>query len=181
MCMKDSRKDDTFWAVLNAAIELEFRKGHLRWTMSDLSRASQVTRSLIYYYFGKSKEGILVEAVKLIGEELFGLTLQRIELWQRGELAESVNQSRRLLERSPHLGSFYMVHRGAPTEVGESLRRLENEYREKLRRFFSEAGEPYQEAIFALLLGLVIAPRLSEEAARKSVQVVGNLLGRELK
>ena len=53
--MSHLSKDETFWSVLYSAIELDFKRGHLRGTMSELSRMSNVTRSLIYYYFGKSK------------------------------------------------------------------------------------------------------------------------------
>jgi len=49
-------KDDTFWKVLNTAIILDFNRGHLRWSMSELSRSSGITRSLIYYYFYKIRE-----------------------------------------------------------------------------------------------------------------------------
>lgn len=178
--MKETTKDDTFWAVLNAAIQLEFTRGHQRWTMSELSRVSKVTRSLIYYYFGKSKEGILVEAVKLIGEEFYGLSETRMQLWQKGSIAESVILSRKLLDKAPHMTSFYMVHRDAETGIGESLRRLDSEYRQKLKRFFPEARDPYHEALHALLMGLVLAPKLSEEAVHKAVGVVGSLVNRPL-
>ena len=179
--MKESRKDETFWAVLNAAIQLEFVRGHQRWTMSELSRMSKVTRSLIYYYFGKSKEAILLEAVKIIGEEFFGLTAGRIDLWQKGEIAESVLQSRRLLEKSPFMGSFYMVHREAETEIGEAMRSLEREYKAKLKRFFKEVQDPYRDALFGLLLGLVLTPRLSEDAVKSAVRVVASVADRPLK
>lgn len=169
MSQREKSKDETFWAVLNSAIELDFRRGHQRWTMSELSRNSKVTRSLIYYYFGNSKEGILLEAVKLIGEEFFGLSASRVELWQKGQIPESVLQSRDLLARSPHMGSFYMVHREAPTQIGESLRQLEKEYKQKLKRFFTNASEDTIDAGFALFLGLVITPRVSDAAVKKAV------------
>jgi len=158
--------------VLNSAIELDFKRGHLRWTMSELSRMSKVTRSLIYYYFGKSKEAILLEAVKLIGEEFFGLTTNRVDLWQKGQIADSVLQTRRLLEKCPHMGTFYMVHRDEETEIGASLRGLELEYKQKLKRFFPHAPDPSLEAMFGLFMGLVITPRLSDDAVRTAVSGV---------
>lgn len=162
-------KDETFWSVLNSAIELDFKRGHLRWTMSELSRMSKVTRSLIYYYFGKSKEAILLEAVKLIGEEFFGLNATRIDLWQKGQIADSVLQTRRLMEKCPHMGTFYMVHREEQTDIGASLRQLETEYKQKLKRFFAQAPDPALEATFGLFMGLVITPGLSDEAIRTAV------------
>jgi len=170
--MSHLSKDETFWSVLNSAIELDFKRGHLRWTMSELSRMSKVTRSLIYYYFGKSKEAILLEAVKLIGEEFFGLTTNRVEMWKAGQISESVLQTRRLLEKCPHMGTFYMVHREEETDIGASLRQLELEYKQKLKRFFPQASDPSLEALFGLFMGLVITPRLSDEAVRKAVEGV---------
>jgi len=165
-------KDETFWSVLNSAIELDFRRGHLRWSMSELSRSSKVTRSLIYYYFGKSKESILLEAVKLLGEEFFGLNSARIDLWKNGQIFESILQTRRLAEKCPHMGTFYMVHRDEQTEIGTSLRQLETEYKQKLKRFFAKASEPALDGVFGLFMGLVITPRLSDEAVRRAVDVV---------
>lgn len=176
--MKETNKDETFWSVLNAAIQLELLRGHQRWTMSELSRTSKVTRSLIYYYFGKSKEGILVEAVRLIGEEFYGLSESRLALWRKGEVAESVIQSRQLLEKAPHMSSFYMVHRMAESGIGESIRRLDKEYRQKMKRYFPDTTQPYQEALHALLMGLVLAPKLSDEAVHKAVKVVRSLVNR---
>ncbi len=168
-------KDDTFWSVLRAAIELDFRRGHLRWKMSELSRDSKVTRSLIYYYFGKSKENILVTAVKLIGEEFFGLTPLRVQMWKDGKIAESLLLSRRLLERVPHIGTFYMVHREEQTEIGASLRQLELEYRKKIKRFFPDSPAEALDALFALFMGLTLTPRLSDPGVLRAVNEVVSL------
>ncbi|MGZ3649664.1 MAG: TetR/AcrR family transcriptional regulator [Bdellovibrionota bacterium] len=176
--MSHLSKDETFWSVLNSAIELDFKRGHLRWTMSELSRMSKVTRSLIYYYFGKSKEAILLEAVKLIGEEFFGLNSARIDLWQKGQIADSVLQTRRLMEKCPHMGTFYMVHREEQTDIGASLRQLETEYKQKLKRFFSTAPEANLEAVFGLFMGLVITPGLSDDSIRVAVGGVLQLTGK---
>jgi AcrR family transcriptional regulator len=145
--------------------------------MSELSRESKVTRSLIYYYFGKSKAAILLEAVKLIGEEFFGLTPARVELWRNGQIAESILQSRRLLEKCPHMATFYMVHRHEDTEIGQSLRHLDTEYRQKLERFFQGSAVEL-EALWGLFFGLVLTPKLSDEAVRKAVSEVLELAQR---
>ncbi|TNF29269.1 MAG: TetR family transcriptional regulator, partial [Deltaproteobacteria bacterium] len=39
-------------------------KGHLEWRLSDIAKDADVTRSLIYYYFGKEKDLILEEAFR---------------------------------------------------------------------------------------------------------------------
>jgi hypothetical protein len=179
--MGDTKKDEIFWKVLNAAIELDFAKGHLRWSMSELSRKSKITRSLIYYYFGKSKDSILQEGVKLIGEEFFGLTPARLNLWKNGEIGASVIQTKHLVEKSPFIASFYLVHRQAATGVGDQIRNLEKEYRKKIKKFFQNTSEPYQEALYGLLMGLVITPQISDEAVYKAIQVIGQVLEKPLK
>src|SRR4051812_22858182 len=118
-------KDQTYWTILNAAIQLDFKKGHQKWTMSELARTTEITRSLIYYYFGKSRLDILNEAVRLVGEEFFGLSDSKIKLWAKGEIAESVLFTRREIEKSPNLGTFYLIHRNRTSEIGESIRGLE--------------------------------------------------------
>ncbi|MCO5144432.1 MAG: TetR/AcrR family transcriptional regulator [Oligoflexia bacterium] len=172
MVYREINKDETFWSVLNSAIELDFLRGHQRWTLSELSRNSKVTRSLIYYYFGKSKEEMLLEAVKLIGEEFFGLKNTRLAMWGEGKVAESVLLSRKLLEKSPCMGSFYMVHRTANSPIGEALRKLEEDYKAKISKFLSGKSSVEYEAIFALFLGLVLTPRLSDDSVRKAVDTV---------
>ena len=135
--MSKKTRDETFWKVLNAALDLDFRKGHLKWTMSELSRKSSITRSLIYYHFGRSKAAILQEAVRVIGEQVIGVDPERLELWRTGNWNASVMHSRELMETSPSLLNFYLLHRSRPTEIGESLRGLETRYKRKLKAAFS--------------------------------------------
>ncbi len=168
-------KDDTFWKVLNTAIVLDFNRGHLRWTMSELSRASEITRSLVYYYFGKSKEGILKEAIKLVGEEFFGLNSSRLGLWEQGNIAKSVMATREFTRKSPQVMAFYMVRRTAQSEIGETLRQLENEYLGKIRSYFPGIDEDGVQAIYGLFLGLVMAPTMSDAAVEKAVNIVAEV------
>jgi AcrR family transcriptional regulator len=167
-----SEKDEIFWKILNAALNLDFRKGHLRWTMSELSRSSGITRSLIYYYFGKSRQGILLEAVKIIGEELLGLSPKRLELWEKSEIAESVLLSRKYIDNVPHLSSFYLMHRVRDSEIGDAMRRLETQYFKKMKKYFAADQEHQAKARFAVFFGLVFAPYLDEHAIRLSVKAL---------
>lgn len=165
-------KDDTFWKVLNNAIVLDFRRGHLRWSMSELSRSSGITRSLIYYYFGKSKEEILREAVKLVGEELFGLNANRMAMWEQGNIGQSILATRELMLKSPQVMAFYVVHRTAQGEIGEAIRTLEREYLAKISKYFSGADKASVEALYGLFLGLVLAPTMSDVAVETAINVV---------
>jgi hypothetical protein len=73
------------------------------------------------------------------------------------------------------MGTFYMVHREEQTEIGASLRQLETEYKQKLKRFFAKAPEQGLEAIFGLFMGLVITPGLSDDAVKLAVDGVLHL------
>lgn len=164
-------KDETFWQVLNTAVELDFLRGHLRWSLSELSRKSGITRSLIYYYFGSQKTSILAEAVKFIGEEIFGLNEVRMKMWHEGKILESVLATRKLVQENQHIAAFYVVQRTANTEVGESLRKLEAEYASKIRRFFPTLAPGVAEGIFGLFYGLTIAPNIPDRAIAQVVEV----------
>ena len=66
-------KEEIYFMVLNAILKMEIAKGHLKWTLSDISRESKVTRSLIYYYFGKEKKAVLATAYQYLVERFYSL------------------------------------------------------------------------------------------------------------
>ena len=169
-------KDESFWIILSSALELDVKKGHLKWTLSELSRKSGITRSLIYYYFGRSKEEILREAVKLIGEEMVGLSDDRVTLWQRGLFEESMKRTRFFVERTPYIGPFLAEHRGRSTELGESLRMVEDKFVGKLRVFFPKASEDEIIGLFCMYWGMCFSPRISDNAIKIVIRVMQDSL-----
>ncbi len=168
-------KDEAYWNILSSAMELDFKKGHLKWTISDLSRKSKITRSLIYYYFGRSKIGLLSESVRLIGEEVIGLTPERKAMWERGEFLESLKASRSVIDRAPYIASFYLQHRSRDSEVGESLRKMESSFKRKLKNFYSHLDKTRINTIFSLYWGACFTPDLEEE---NLVQIIECLRGK---
>jgi AcrR family transcriptional regulator len=176
---KSDKKEAVYWKVLNSAMELDFRKGHLKWTMSDLSRKSGVTRSLIYYYFGRSKMDILDQAVQLIGEELIGIKKERMQYWRDGQWGRSLEDSRQVCLQAPFLAPFYMIHRDRPTEIGESIRRLEKGFLRKLETLFPERTVYEHRAIFSMLFGIVFAPQSSPEGIEIVIGILKNYLGKK--
>lgn len=160
---KDIEKDETFYKVLSAAMELDVKKGHLKWTLSDLARKSGITRSLIYYYFGRSKNNILNEAVKMIGEEFTGNTEERLEMWKQGDLAKSMMLTRKLYETAPFIGPFFMEHRNRDTEIGAALKEVESSFIKKLKMFFPIANDAQIQALFVAFWGMAFAPVCTEE------------------
>lgn len=168
-----SKKDDAFWKILSAAMGLDISKGHLKWSMAELSRKAKVTRSLIYYYFGQSKMDILNEAVKMIGEELVGLNSERDEMWENGELFESLKASRAVLQKVPYIPCFYLTHREDSTSsLGESLKDIEKRFLKKIKKYYPEATPAIAESLFAIYWGAAFSPALSDDGLRAVLHII---------
>lgn len=172
-----SKRDAVFWKVLNSALELDSRRGHLKWTMSDLSRKSGITRSLIYYHFGRSKMAILDEAVRMIGQEIIGIGPERMALWRAGEWATAVRAARAITSQSSFLVTFYLVHRERPTDIGNSLREMEKAYLKKLETIFPGLPPAGIRALFALFFGATFGPLIDDAAIEFAANAVKSLTG----
>jgi len=168
-----NKKDNNYWSILNAVIRLEVTKGHLLWKMTDLSRLSGVGRPLIYYYFGNSKDEIVQAAMKIIGDEFFGFSDERMELWKRGDVMETVSRTRALLEKAPFISVFYFHWRHQTGEIADHLRGLERRYFEKLSSVCPQFSQAQIEALFSALFGATVFPQLSEEGLREILKRFG--------
>ncbi|MGE4133269.1 MAG: TetR/AcrR family transcriptional regulator [Bdellovibrionales bacterium] len=150
--------------MLDAVVRLDVIKGHLRWSISDLARTSGVGRTLIYYYFGKSKGQLIEAAVKMIGDEIFGLSEERENLWKNGQMSESISKSREVLMKAPHLLEFYFHWRHTKSEMQQRLQGFETAYLKKLRKLKPDLSQEQCQGLFALLFGLVTVPVLTPQA-----------------
>lgn len=166
----ENPKDENYWKILNAALELDVKKGHLKWTVSDLSRKSRVTRSLIYYYFGRSKLELLKEAIHLIGSEISGLTSSRDQLWGDGDLLESLGRARAIYEKAPFICQFIYEHQNQSNEIGISLREVQDRFREKLKKYFSVEESAGVRALFGVYWGLLFAPEQDHESHQIAIE-----------
>jgi hypothetical protein len=133
---------------------------------------------LIYYYFGKSKEEMMITAVTHLGRELFGLSDERLRLWQQGMIHESVIQSRALLLAAPYCYTFYVLRKDQGNSIGEALRKCEVEFRDKLKKFFPHLSDDQREAVAVFLLGLANSVGISENGIRAAVDVLQNFVQR---
>lgn len=171
------KSDQTFWSILDAVLYLEIRKGHLKWTVSDLSRTSGITRSLIYYYFGKKKEEILSLALKMFGEEFFGLSNERAQEWKAGKIGDSIRNSRGLMQKAPHLGVFYLLWRQKESEVQKQIIELENRYLQKIKSSFPHLSDEKVRGLFAVFLGFVIAPFIQDDDIEIPLSIARSIIG----
>lgn len=157
-------RDSDFFKILDGVLRLEVSKGHLRWKISDVSRVSGVQRTLIYYYFGKSKENILKTAMKVVSEDFFGLSEDRLELWRQGRVSESVTRTRELFAKAPHLAEFYFHWRHQPSEIRDEFKRIEQRYLAKIKDFFPKLTAHERQALHTIFFGLTMIPDLDPKA-----------------
>jgi AcrR family transcriptional regulator len=165
--------DPKYWQILDCAVKLEVSKGHLRWTISDLSRGSGVGRTLIYYYFGKAKAEIVKVALKIVSDEIFGLSPERLKLWEAGDIKSSILKSREMIEKAPHLREFYFHWRHTQSEIRDHLISVEKRYLQKIKKSRPSLDDKSAHALFTVLFGLVMMPDLKLE----SIEIVLSRLG----
>ncbi len=168
--------NDIFWKILNTAIELDFKKGHMRWSMSELSRESGITRSLIYYYFGKDKLQILLEAVKALSTHVLGLDPRRMAQWKEGRLREAVLEGYQGVQLSPMLPVFYMLHRRSQSPIGDAFREMENKYLEKIALLYPKFSDDERRIIFGFLFGTVATPFTTESSVKRGTEIIEKFL-----
>jgi AcrR family transcriptional regulator len=128
--MKDfNKKELVFYKICDSVLYFEVVKGHLNWSLSDISKQADVTRSLIYYYLGKEKDAILHEVV-LFMLELFFNSSGENKLGVRERMRNVLVQ----LKEMPHIYIYYISERIKDTEYGKTIRDAE----EKLLKYTQE-------------------------------------------
>lgn len=156
-----SSKDDVYFKICNAVLKLEVSKGHLKWTVSDVARESDITRSLIYYYFGKEKISILEEAYRFMTDTIFNLSG-----------SESVGIKKRMqitlkkMAQMPYLFVLFYLEKGKDTEMGSIIKKAEEKLLLSFKQDYSELSDNEVLKIYLLELGS-IAFKLSPEKAEE--------------
>ena len=152
------KKDRVFWSILNEAIYLEIKGGHLKWTYAELARRSGVSRSLIYYYFGKAKINLLKEACVLFGELMAGTNKEKMQYWKEGDYVQGIIEAKALFEVCPSLIPFYYLNRDKQNEIGELIRKYEKKGISKRKKFFPHLSDGEARLLFALQFGISSFP-----------------------
>lgn len=164
--MKNLSKDEMYLRIFETVVDLEYKKGHLNWSVTMLAQKSGVSRTLIYYYFGKKKENIILGAIRYLGEDLIGVTPRRLEYWKKGQIEGTLMESRRTLARLPGLIPLYYRLRTTHTQFGKSIRDLETKQKAKFSEQLPQLKNEEVEAFFALMMGLAFAPDISPDAVK---------------
>ena len=157
--MAAKSKEEIYFSVCNTILKYELNKGHLAWTLSDISRDSGVTRSLIYYYFGKEKQIILEEAYKFIIMTFFNPSRENSV-----GIRERIKQLLVDLKAMPYLFVLYYLQKNQDTYFGRMIRQSEELLLKSFKVDYPELTEAQVMEIYLMELG-AIAFHLSQEMA----------------
>lgn len=158
--------------ILHAVIGLEVSKGHLRWKISDLARKVRVSRPLIYYHFGKTKQEILERSAVMVAEDFFGITPERIALLEEGRAVESLLQSRKLFLADPSFALFYLKWRTTSSPLQRRMIEIEERYQAMLQEHFPRLKKAEVVALHAMFYSVVTAPFLEEKSIKALLGLV---------
>jgi AcrR family transcriptional regulator len=150
--------------ILETMLSLEAAKGHMQWKISDLARAAKVSRSLIYYYFGRSKREIVETGVDIVAAEYFGLTQETVDLLRQRRGWETVLRTRERILSRPAFAVFYLRWRTFDSPLRTRLVKIEERYQRMLREAFPHLSMSRVVGLHGILYGIVTAPFLTTEA-----------------
>ncbi len=159
--------------ILEAMMLLENEKGHLGWKISDLARAADVSRTLVYYHFGRTKREILDAGIELIAVEYFGISPERAAMLRQGKAWDSLMHTRQMVLERPAFSVFYLrwrTQKRSPLAV--KLIEIEKRYQAMLSAAFPHLAKEQIVALHSILYGVVSAPFLTDEA----IEVIRSLL-----
>nr|BFD59613.1 hypothetical protein CKG001_17200 [Bdellovibrio sp. CKG001]BFD62992.1 hypothetical protein BdHM001_16730 [Bdellovibrio sp. HM001] len=148
--MATQSKEEIYFAVCNAILKMEVAKGHLAWTLSDISRESNVTRSLIYYYFGKEKEVVLEEAYKFVISHVFN-----IERTKSVGIRDRLRAILRDVKNMPYLFVLYYLEKNAGTRFGKMIHEAEALLLKAMKNEFPDLQERQLLEVYLKELGAV--------------------------
>jgi AcrR family transcriptional regulator len=158
--MEENSKIEIFHKVCNSILKKELENGHLKWTHSEIARDSGVTRSLIYYYFGKEKHAILKVAYQFILESFF-----RIHPRSDKTLAERIKEVIHQIQQMPYLFVLYFLQKNVNTEFGLMISKAEKDFLKGLKSIYPELADHQILEIYLLELGAIaysLSPQQSD-------------------
>ena len=138
--------------ILKTVIRLEVQKGHLKWSISEVSRISGVTRSLIYYYFGQKKHKIMEEASSYLARSIFRIDTPREK---DITITDRIEEVLKTFRENPYYFIHFYLHRNGAGEAGIRIRVAENGFLKKLANEFPGLSNEQIRLIYILELGLL--------------------------
>ena len=165
----DMKKDEKLkTSIMRMVIHLDCTKGHLRWSINDIARAAKVSRSLVYYYFGKTKSEILLNCLSDAVNEFYGL----ISTTREVSVISALIRTYTIYKQNPDYAVFFQKWRHKPSDVQKILLDAEMRFEQKLRSQFQLASEDQIKGLHALFHGLATAPYLEESSLRAAFSLI---------
>ena len=141
---------DKYYRICNELLRLEVTKGHLNWSVSEVARASEVTRSLIYYYFGKSKEEVLSEASRYMINTIYGDSeFSHIGVKNRVKKVIAITND------NPYLFIYWYNNRGKDNQAGNLIDQKELRGRRTIKSYYPEMSDKEVSMVQALQISAV--------------------------
>jgi AcrR family transcriptional regulator len=166
---------DSRTAILIKVISLEVNKGHLKWKVSDLARLCGVSRSLVYYHFGRTKGEILGHCLQMVAEDYYGLSTEDAPGLFDERLREVLIQTRRVHLRHPEIAAFYQRWRSQPSPLRDQLIKYEKRFQQKLRKTYPHLTNAQVIAIHGIFHGLITAPFMNDDAVAEVAELIKSL------
>ncbi|MBT3584996.1 MAG: TetR/AcrR family transcriptional regulator [Halobacteriovoraceae bacterium] len=143
-------KEEVYFKICNTVLRLEVSKGHQKWTLSDIAKYADVTRSLIYYYFGKEKKTIVEEAFRYMLDLFFNLNSDE----HRGVAARMSNIIPKIKEM-PYCFVLFFLERSKETEIGVIIRQKEKALLERLKSEYPDMDANQILRVYLMELGAI--------------------------
>ena len=152
--------------------KLEMNQGHLRWKVSDLARSSKVSRPLIYYYFGKTKKEIFESSFKMVCDEIYCFSAEKVKQMKAGNSVKAIMSSRKLINENYALQVFTHRWRYSKTHLEKALVDYELRAEEKLQKQFPQYSKKQIKLVHVSLHGLLTAPFIAESDVKELLHLI---------
>lgn len=149
-------------------------KGHLRWKVTEVARVSGVARSRIYEFLGKNKKQILLTALKILLNDLYGRSPERQEFHRKHGRLSGVLKSRKIVLATPELIAFSYRNRHRPDDIGKLLRKAEQEYMDLLAAQTGVKDKRKLLFMRTMIHGISQAPFITDEEVKLLLEDVAN-------
>jgi len=170
---------EKFDKLLHTVMHLEVRKGHLRWTVSELSRLTKVTRPLIYYYLGKTKIEIFKATLYILAKDFYGLSDERIAMKAKTGRLDSILATRKVAMGNADILAFFYANRFGKTWMQPELVDMEKAFIARLDKELEGISEEFQILFKALCQSFVTAAFFNEEQIRIGFAKLCELIEKE--
>lgn len=155
-------KDEVYFKICDAVLKLETFKGNYKWNISEVAKEADVTRSLIYYYFGKEKEIILSEAYRYMVSIIFD-DARKLDDELIPRFINTVNTIRKM----PYVLFHFYLHRGKDTLLGNLIDKAEDRLYQYLTEKFEHMTLEDARTFYTYELGIVFDKKLNDADIKK--------------